>query len=305
MKAIKSRRIVRLALYDELQQEENIMKVDINTKFITLIGTPLGQSFAARMQNSGYEAAGFNMLYFYSEADNAGLPHVIDGVRHMPFAGCAVTKPNKVEVMKYVDDYDPLCKKMGSSNTVVKTADGKLVAYNTDGYGALRCLKEQVGELKGKVMFSFGAGGTGRSVCFELANAGAKRIYICSRSATCEELCAQLNEFYPGVCVPIRAAEEDKIKAALAETDIVLNLSGAGMCGKEEDARGQEVSASPARLLRRDLQSSRDPLPEGSQGSRLREGHQRSGYVALSGCAPNRAVDRQGCSRRRHASDAA
>lgn len=211
------------------------MKVGINTKFITLIGTPLGQSFAARMQNSGYEAAGFNMLYFYSEADNAGLPHVIDGVRHMPFAGCAVTKPNKVEVMKYVDDYDPLCKKMGSSNTVVKTADGKLVAYNTDGYGALRCLKEQVGELKGKVMFSFGAGGTGRSVCFELANAGAKRIYICSRSATCEELCAQLNEFYPGVCVPIRAAEEDKIKAALAETDIVLNLSGAGMRGKEEE----------------------------------------------------------------------
>ena len=34
MKAIKSRRVVRLAPYDELQQEENTMKVDINTKFI-------------------------------------------------------------------------------------------------------------------------------------------------------------------------------------------------------------------------------------------------------------------------------
>ena len=43
------------------------MKVDINTKMITLIGTPLGQSFAARMQNAGYEAAGLNMLYFYTD----------------------------------------------------------------------------------------------------------------------------------------------------------------------------------------------------------------------------------------------
>lgn len=40
------------------------MKVDINTKMITLLGTPLSQSFAARMQNAGYEAAGLNMLYF-------------------------------------------------------------------------------------------------------------------------------------------------------------------------------------------------------------------------------------------------
>lgn len=38
------------------------MKIDINTKMITLLGKPLGQSFAARMQNAGYEAAGLNML---------------------------------------------------------------------------------------------------------------------------------------------------------------------------------------------------------------------------------------------------
>lgn len=39
-------------------------QIDINTKFITLLGKPLGQSFAARMQNRGYEAAGLNMKYF-------------------------------------------------------------------------------------------------------------------------------------------------------------------------------------------------------------------------------------------------
>ena len=40
-------------------------KVDINTKMITLLGDPLKQSFAAQMQNCGYEAAGLNMIYLH------------------------------------------------------------------------------------------------------------------------------------------------------------------------------------------------------------------------------------------------
>ena len=47
--------------------------VDINTKMITLLGDPLKQSFAAQMQNSGYEAAGLNMIYFYTEVNNEHL----------------------------------------------------------------------------------------------------------------------------------------------------------------------------------------------------------------------------------------
>lgn len=211
------------------------MHIDINTRFITLIGKPLSQSFAARMQNAGYQASDYNMVYFYTETDSEHLGEIINGVRYMPaFAGCAVTKPNKVEVMKYLDDFDPLCKKIGASNTVVKTTNGLLIGYNTDGYGALRSLKEEGCEIKGKTMFSFGAGGTGRSVCFELADEGARRIYICSRSAACEELCRELEEYYPGVCVPVRAADEEAVAKALAESGIVLNLSGAGMRGKED-----------------------------------------------------------------------
>ena len=76
------------------------MKVDINTKMITLIGTPLSQSFAARMQNTGYEAAGLNMLYFYTEADKEHLGEIVNGIRYMNFAGFAVTKPNKVRVLR-------------------------------------------------------------------------------------------------------------------------------------------------------------------------------------------------------------
>ena len=64
---------------------------DINTKFITLLGDPLAQSFAARMQNKGYEAAGLNMVYFYTVTGNDHLGDIVNGLRYMPFAGFAVT----------------------------------------------------------------------------------------------------------------------------------------------------------------------------------------------------------------------
>ena len=225
------------------------MRIDIHTKFITLIGTPLGQSFAARMQNAGYESVGYNMVYFYSEVGSEHLGEAISAVRHIPaFAGCAVTKPNKVEVMRYLDDFDPLCKKMGSCNTVIKTAEGRLIGYNTDGYGALRSLRETIGEPAGRTMFSFGAGGTGRSVCFELADAGAKRVYICSRSDACETLAAEINRYYPNICIPIRAADEGAVARTLRETDIVLNLTGAGMRGRENDTCVDRKYLKPAHI---------------------------------------------------------
>ena len=65
------------------------MNIDINTKMITLLGTPLSQSFAARMQNKAYETAGLNMCYFYTEIDNEHLGEVVNSLRYMNFAGCA------------------------------------------------------------------------------------------------------------------------------------------------------------------------------------------------------------------------
>ena len=51
------------------------MAVNINTKMVTLLGKPLSQSYAARMQNAAYRAAEIDMLYFYTEVENH-LPDV-------------------------------------------------------------------------------------------------------------------------------------------------------------------------------------------------------------------------------------
>lgn len=211
------------------------MKIDINTKMITLLGKPLSQSFAARMQNAGYEAAGLNMLYFYTEVDKEHLGDVVGGLRYMNFAGFAVTKPNKVRVLRYLDELDPLCQKMGASNTVVKTPEGKLIGYNTDGVGFYTSLVEEGKvDVKESVFFCFGAGGAGRAMCSVLAYHGAKKIYITDYYEPCaQSLVDDINTNFAPVAEFVH--KDDFSKIALC--DVVMNASGVGM--------GSSIGTSP------------------------------------------------------------
>lgn len=209
--------------------------VDINTKMITLIGTPLSQSFAARMQNAGYAAAGLNMLYFYTEADNEHLGDIVNGLRYMNFAGFAVTKPNKVKVLQYLDELDPLCAKMGASNTVVKTSEGKLVGYNTDGIGFYTSLTEESGvKVDQSVFFCFGGGGAGRAICSVLAYKGARKIYITDAYEPCaKSLAEDINTNFAPVAEFVPYGDYSK----LAACNVVINASGVGM--------GKSIGQSP------------------------------------------------------------
>ena len=203
------------------------MKVDINTKMITLIGTPLGQSFAARMQNAGFEAAGENMIYFFLETGKENLGEIVAGLRHMNLAGLGVTKPDKVAILPYLDELDPTCQDMGACNTVVKTADGRLVGYNTDGIGFYTSLTEEGGiQAEGNTFFCFGAGGAGRAMCSVLAQKGARKIYV---TDLYEESCRALVEDINKKFAPVAQAVPHGDFSVLRDCTVVMNASGVGM----------------------------------------------------------------------------
>lgn len=211
------------------------MNIDIGTKFITLIGTPLDQSFAARMQNAGYEAGGLNMCYFYTETDEKHLGEIINGIRHMPsFCGAAITKPNKVKVLQYLDELDPLCRKMGASNTVVKLPDGRLKGYNTDGSGFLRSLREEAGIREDEhTYFCIGAGGAGRAICSILAFQGAKRICVTDLIPdSAEKLVNDINNNFSPVAELVPYGDFSRV----ADCSVVINASGVGMGDTEGES---------------------------------------------------------------------
>ena len=206
------------------------MDINIDTKFITLLGKPLSQSFSARMQNAAYKAMGQNMLYFYTEVEQDGLGDVISGIRNMPFGGFAVTKPNKVEVLKYLDELDPLCEMMGAVNTVA-IRDGRFIGYNTDGIGFRISMAEETDTDVAKCsFFCAGAGGAGRAICTVLAYDGAKKIYVYDIiDERADRLAADINRAFPDRAeyVPYETGGEAMEKAHGA--NVLINATGLGM----------------------------------------------------------------------------
>lgn len=211
------------------------MQIDINTKFVALLGKPLGQSVSARMQNAGFEAAKLNMLYFFLETGKDHLGQIIGGLRYMNIAGLGVTKPNKVEVLQYLDELDPTCADMGACNTVVKTKDGKLVGYNTDGIGFYTSLTEDGGiQVNQNTFFCFGAGGAGRAMCSILAQKGAKRIYVTDVNEPCAQcLVDDINQKFAPVAKFVPHGDFSNLPACT----VVMNASGVGM--------GSSIGRSP------------------------------------------------------------
>ena len=203
------------------------MDVNVDTRFVTLLGTPLGQSFAARMQNAAYAAAGLNLLYTYTEVGQQDLPFVVEGLRHMPnVAGFAVTRPNKIAVMPLLDELDELCERMGACNTVVRTPEGRLVGYNTDAPGFLRALEETKVPVRRRTFFCLGAGGFGRAMCAALAMAGAGRIFVCDVvPEAAEELVTLVNEHF----APVAQVVQHRDWSSLPLADAVVNATGIGM----------------------------------------------------------------------------
>lgn len=194
-------------------------------KYITLLGTPLSQSFAARMQNSAYKAMKEDVEYFYTECNQDELEANIEKIKEKDFLGCAITKPNKIKVLEYLDELDPLCKKIGSSNTVVKK-DGKLIGFNTDALGFYQSIKDEV-QVKGNAFFCIGSGGVARAIVAILLENGASRVYVTDMYM---EFAHSLADAFEN-CIAVDHYENIKECAG------IINASGVGM--------GKSVGISP------------------------------------------------------------
>lgn len=204
--------------------------ISVHTKLIALLGSPLGFTKAPLMLNGAFGAAGLDYFYFPVETTAETLPDILTGVRRMNYAGLVITKPIKIEMMKYLDRIDPLAEKTGSINTVV-IEDGKFIGYNTDGLGFTRAFSARKGkDAEGKRFFVIGAGGASRAVCFSLAeNCAAARIVITDvNSEAGKSLAGDLTK-KTGIDSAFLPAGSPSISEVIRDSDILINASGIGM----------------------------------------------------------------------------
>lgn len=115
----------------------------------------------------------------------AALQELVTFLRTTPNArGCNLTLPHKIEIMPFLDCIDPVARRIGAVNTVVKLADGTLEGRNTDGFGFLEALKYNAPHWTAEAgpVVVLGAGGAARAVVASLLDAGVPELRLTNRT---------------------------------------------------------------------------------------------------------------------------
>ena len=83
------------------------------------------------------------------------------------FKGLNVTIPYKESILKYLDEIDPIAKKIGAVNTIKITQDELLIGYNTDTIGFVNSLKPLLQKQHTKALI-LGTGGASKAIQYSL-----------------------------------------------------------------------------------------------------------------------------------------
>jgi shikimate dehydrogenase len=150
------------------------------TFFAGILGdAPSHYSKSPPLWNAAFHAVGLNAIYLPFDVADAQVGDLLRTLKDSdPFMGVNVTVPHKVRVIDFLDDLDPDAARIQAVNTIVRTPDGKLIGYNTDGEGFIESLLGMapgvrdgfIASLKDLDVLLLGAGGSARAVAFHLSD---------------------------------------------------------------------------------------------------------------------------------------
>ena len=205
------------------------------TKYVGLIGYPLGHSISPPMQQAAFDHLGLDVRYQLWETEQGDLSAAVEGIRQSSRLGSNVTIPYKEMVIPLVDELDDFAREIGAVNTLVNR-DGRLVGYNTDAGGFVQALRREGGfDSAGKRVVQLGAGGVARAVSFALARAGAKSFVITDIVAErARDLASDLEQSRSsgadtGLEVTVLFQDDPKFVEALLNCDLLINCTPIGM----------------------------------------------------------------------------
>ncbi len=153
-------------------------KVDEKTHVYGIIGNPVYHTASPRIHNPGFDAIHYNAIY---------VPFLVDSVRAffklaemLQIHGFSVTVPHKRNVQPYLGRITREVKQIGACNTVTRIQN-MWKGTNTDYYGFLAPITDEIAQEKIRTALVIGAGGASRAVVWALHNHGVK-VTIVNRS---------------------------------------------------------------------------------------------------------------------------
>ena len=207
------------------------------TRYAEVIGDPIRQSKSPAIHGFWIEKLGLAAEYRAKHVESAALEDFIAERRgDADWRGCNITMPHKQAIMPLMDRLEPLAKRVGAVNTVVKASDGKLVGRNTDVAGFLEPLSVR---LRAKHYFRMarviGTGGAARAIAAGLVGEGFTLVLAGRNPDKARALLAELDpggEHHTAPLSHFADATDFAFDDREGCCDLVVNASPLGMRGQ-------------------------------------------------------------------------
>ena len=144
------------------------MDMSGKTRVCGVIGDPIEHTLSPLMHNAAFDALKLDYAFLAFKVKSAELENAVNGMRALNIRGLNVTMPHKSAVLKFLDRVDLSAQIINSVNTILNK-ENKLFGFNTDGVGALKALRENGVEPKGRKVLLLGAGGAARAIAYSMA----------------------------------------------------------------------------------------------------------------------------------------
>ena len=195
-----------------------------------VIGSPISHSRSPQLHRHWLSQYGILGHYIPMDVNKDNLESVLRTLPKAGFVGVNITVPHKEAALKIADLVTDRAALIGAANTLIFRKDGQIHADNTDGYGFVENLRQDVVDWtpsKGPAAV-LGAGGASRAVIASLLDVGVEEILLSNRTRVRAESLA--HEFGKRITVV------DWIQAGnmLEDAYTVINTTSLGMHGCPE-----------------------------------------------------------------------
>lgn len=217
---------------------------------------PSQYSKSPLLWNRAFRDLSLEAVYLPFDVDEARLADLVDILKGCDrLMGANVTVPYKMKIINYLDHIDEQSRRVKAVNTIVRTQDGRLLGFNTDGKGFIDALattqpgrKEPfVASLARMDALVLGAGGSARAVAFHLAEAiGNGQLFICNRT---EEAAKALADEVKQVFGNASAIKDSELGSLAPAVGLIVNCTTKGQGGARHLADGKITILEPYSAL--------------------------------------------------------
>ena len=195
-----------------------------------VIGHPISHSKSPKLHNYWLSKYKINGFYIPFSVTTEKLQSSIKSLVDLGFNGVNVTIPHKTNVLSFADSITDRAALIGAANTLYFSKNGRIHADNTDGYGFIQNIIDEIPDYDfyDKTAIIYGAGGSSRAIASALISNGIREIGITNRTRSKAQIISE-NLGAKVSVVDWRAAPE-----TITNADIIINATSMGMLGQPD-----------------------------------------------------------------------